>query len=85
MLEVILRIGGGIGGLTAVRAINYSFPVGSTLSDALIKFSNEISEEILDPTVIVVVNGVLIMEKDRGKYVLKEKDTISIVPGIAGG
>ncbi|MBM4331978.1 MAG: MoaD/ThiS family protein [Deltaproteobacteria bacterium] len=85
MINVKLRVGGGVGGRTRVEPSELLLPEGTTVQDVIKILCDKIGIEELQPSGLVAVNGHRVGEKERANWALRDGDVMSVVAAFAGG
>lgn len=85
MIQVTVRLGGGLGGIASVRKTTVNLADGSTVLDLMELLSRKVGEEIFAPYVLVAVNGRRIDDEEKPVRFLRDGDVVAMVRAVAGG
>lgn len=85
MIRVTLRVGGGLGGILRVEPTEHVLPEGASLQAVVEMLHRKLGDEVLDPSVLVAVNGRRVGGQERAAWILHDGDVVSVIKALAGG
>jgi sulfur carrier protein ThiS len=84
-MQVTLRLGVGLGGHPWWPPRTVDMEDGATLADLLGRLEDRVRADLLQPHVLVIVNGRRLDQSEAAHRTLRDGDVVAVVAATAGG
>lgn len=85
MIQVTVKIGGGLCGINKHEFFYHEVQKNTSVEEFLTILSEHVGDDVLKPTVIVVLNGVKLSQREIRERKLEDRDMISLFGALVWG